>query len=30
MNKLLLLAALGSVEACPIEDMYKAMRAKCP
>merc|ERR1712086_1042588 len=30
MNKLLLVAALGSVEACPLQDYYNQMRAKCP
>lgn len=30
MNKLLVLAALGSVEACPFQDYYNEMRKKCP
>ena len=30
MNKLLLVAALGSVEACPLQDYYNSMKAKCP
>ena len=30
MNKLLLLAAVGSVEACPIQDYYNKMKAHCP